>query len=96
VAQAREAIISFGEANTIADGANSGSMPSASKWLKPSPGWVKLNWDVALSPSAKTVGIGVVVQNDRGDVLAASVPCVSDLTSAEVLAAWRTMELGRE
>jgi hypothetical protein len=99
VTQAREAIISFGEANTIIDGANSGSMPSASKWLKPSSGWVKLNWDAALSPSTKTMRIGVVVRNNRGDVLAAlaaPVPCVLDPTSAEVLAAWRAVELGRE
>lgn len=99
VAQAREALISFGEENTIADGANSGSMPIVLKWLMPSPGWVKLNCDAALSPAAKTMGIGVVARNDRGDVLAtlaASVPCVSDPMSTEVLAAWREVQFGKE
>jgi hypothetical protein len=67
--------------------------------LKPSPGWVKLNWDAALIPSAKTMGVGVVVRNEAGEFLAglaATISYVLDPLIAEVMATWCAMELGRE
>jgi ribonuclease HI len=69
------------------------------KWLKPSLGWVKLNWGAAISSSSKIMGVGVVARNDEGAVLAglsAPVPYVVDPTTVEVMAAWRAVKLGIE
>jgi hypothetical protein len=74
-------------------------MPRESRWLKPSPGWVKLNWDAALCSSTKLMGVGVVGRNEKGEFLAglaAPIPFVTDPLLDEILAAWRAMELGRE
>jgi hypothetical protein len=43
----------------------------SSNWSRPPVGTLKLNWDAALSPELRRMGTGVVVRNDRGDVVAA-------------------------
>jgi ribonuclease HI len=78
---------------------NSGPRAAEPRWLKPSPGWVKLNWDAAVSSSTNKMGVGVVARNEDGDFVAgltASLPHVRDPLIAEILAAWRAVELGRE
>jgi hypothetical protein len=81
------------------EGELSSHVPSEPRWLKPSPGWVELNWDAALCSSTKLMGVGVVGQNEKGEFiagLAAPIPFVTDPLLAEILAAWRAVELGRE
>jgi hypothetical protein len=81
------------------EGELSSHVPSEPRWLKPSPGWVELNWDAALCSSTKLMGVGVVGQNEKGEFiagLAAPIPFVIDPLLAEILAAWRAVELGRE
>jgi hypothetical protein len=41
------------------------------KWIVPSQGWYKANWDVAIDNSKARVGIGVILRDDRGQMLAA-------------------------
>jgi hypothetical protein len=68
--QARDALCNFSEAHSTKYFGSLGPLPSDPKWLKPLPGWVKLNWDAAVSSSSKTMGVGVVVRNEVGDFLA--------------------------
>jgi hypothetical protein len=95
----REAVCNFAEANNKAIMGEPDPLVIEPKWLKPSPGWVKLNWDAAISSSLKIMGVGVVSRNDEGAVLAglsAPVPYVVDPTTAEVMVAWRAVKLGIE
>jgi hypothetical protein len=60
---------------------SSGPPPTVPRWLKPSPGWVKLNYDGALNSSANIMGVGVVVRNEAREFLAGlvvTIPYVSD------------------
>lgn len=41
------------------------------KWRAPSQGWYKANWDVAIDKSHGQVGIGVVIREEKGQVIAA-------------------------
>jgi glycerol dehydrogenase-like iron-containing ADH family enzyme len=41
------------------------------KWTPPHMDWCKANWDVALQKNAKLVGIGVIVQDHNGRMVAA-------------------------
>ena len=41
------------------------------KWMAPSHGWYKANWDVAIDKSKERVGVGVILRDERGQVLAA-------------------------
>jgi ribonuclease HI len=78
---------------------SSGPPPTAPRWLKPFPGWVKLHCDGALNSSANNMGAGVVVRNEAGEFLAGlavTIPYVSDPLIAEVMATWCTVELGRK
>lgn len=43
---------------------------SISTWRRPQSGWFKVNWDAAIRPNK--VGIGVVVRNEEGAVIALS------------------------
>jgi ribonuclease HI len=67
------------------------------RWMKPSPGWV--NWDATVSSTEKTMGVGVVVRDAEGSFmvgLTASLPYVRDPLIAEMVAARRAVELGKE
>lgn len=69
-----------------------------SLWEKPPVGWLKTNWDAALSKEWKKAAFGVVVRNAEGGVVAASVTVVrfvTDPTSAEALGAWHALSLCR-
>ena len=41
------------------------------KWLAPSQGWYRANWDVAIDNSKARVGMGVILRDERGQVLVA-------------------------
>jgi hypothetical protein len=41
------------------------------KWEAPTNGWYKANWDVALDSSSGRMGIGVIIRDDKGGVIAA-------------------------
>jgi hypothetical protein len=99
VTQGREAVCNFLEANSKTRMGEPDPLVFEPKWLKPSPGWVNLNWDATISSSTKIMGVGVVAHNDKGAVLAglfAPVLFVVDPTIAEVMAAWRVVKLGLE
>jgi hypothetical protein len=69
----------------------SGLPHSQSRWERPLLGWKKINWDAALEISNKRIGIGLVVRDDVGVVVAAStmcIPFVTDPMLAEALGAW--------
>jgi hypothetical protein len=70
VTQGREAVCNFAEANSKAIMGEPDPLVIKPKWLKPSPGWVKLNWDAAISSPSKIMGVGVVARNDERAVLA--------------------------
>jgi ribonuclease HI len=89
----------FSEANVKEPVVSSGPPPTIPRWLKPSLGWVKLNWDGALNSSTNNIGAGVVVRNEAGELLvglAVTIPYVSDSLIVEVMATWRAVELGRK
>jgi hypothetical protein len=68
-------------------------------WRRPPEGVVKVNWDAALDKDTKMMGVGVIVRDERGDVLATlctTIPFVTDPTIAEAIAAWKAVELGCE
>jgi ribonuclease HI len=41
------------------------------KWMAPSQGWYKANWDVAIDNRKGRVGIGVILRDERGQMVAA-------------------------
>jgi hypothetical protein len=41
------------------------------KWRSPPPGWVKVNWDVAVDKSNGRIGLGVVIRDHTGKLCAA-------------------------
>jgi hypothetical protein len=67
-----------------------------SNWRAPRAGWLKANWDAALNNTSRKMGIGVVVRNESGEVVAALakvIPFVEDPTAAEAIAAWHAVNL---
>uniref|UniRef100_A0A0D9XR73 Neprosin PEP catalytic domain-containing protein n=1 Tax=Leersia perrieri TaxID=77586 RepID=A0A0D9XR73_9ORYZ len=68
-------------------------------WQLPATGWAKLNADGAWSSQRGCGAAGVIVRDDSGRFLAASVhffPCVLDAISAEIKATSRAVELAAE
>lgn len=61
--------------------------------------WVKVNFDGATFAADNTVGLGVVIRNDAGLVMASLsqlIPMPSTVVEVEVLAARRALELAME
>jgi hypothetical protein len=55
---------------------------------------VKANWDAAIDLQTQRMGVGMVLRDDTGCVLAALssfIPSVSDPTVAKALALWKTV-----
>jgi len=97
VTQARTALHLFSEVQGDAMVYSPAHRIVIQMWMKPSPGWV--NWDVAVSSTEKTMGVGVVVRDAEGSFMAgltASLPYVRDPLIAEMVAARGAVELGRE
>ena len=42
-------------------------------WMGPPEGWYKVNVDAAINTSAQQAGLGVVIRNSRGKIIAAAV-----------------------
>jgi hypothetical protein len=52
--------------------ANAENNNGVSKWKAPPPGWCKANWDASIDKNRGQLGIGVVVRDDKGLVIAAA------------------------
>jgi len=68
-------------------------------WKKPSEGSWKINWDAAISKEKLKMGVGIVIRDAEGRLVAAktkTVPYIVDPTAAETMAAWFAVEFGRE
>lgn len=67
------------------------SAPSTPRWVRPPMGILKVNWDTTLYTETKRLGVGVVVRDDRGVVVAARAKCVpsrTDPATTEALVVW--------
>lgn len=63
-------------------------------WKKPRDGLVKLNWDASIDKASKKMGLGGLIRNSRGEVVAAfssSIPYVQDPDAAETIALWKAI-----
>ncbi|XP_075640174.1 uncharacterized protein LOC142611910 [Castanea sativa] len=47
------------------------SAPDTAKWWPPKPGWYKVNTDGAIFEDLRGCGVGVVIRNDRGEIMGA-------------------------
>ena len=66
------------------------SHPKAPKWLAPPPNWVKVNLDGATFGISSSAGLGAIIRNDMGLVMAAftqPIPLPTSVEMVEVLAA---------
>jgi ribonuclease HI len=68
-------------------------------WTKPHLGVWKINWDAAISKEMDRMGVGVVIRDAAGLVMAARTKVIlyiTDPTAAEALAVWEAVVLARE
>ena len=68
-------------------------------WTTPDHQWVKVNFDGATFADENKAGLGVVIRNDAGLVMASQsqlIPLPSTVIEVEVLAARRALELALE
>lgn len=68
-------------------------------WIKPPIGCWKINWDAAIAKELKKMGIGVVIRDAAGSIVAVKskvIPYVVEPTLAEMVASWYALELGRQ
>nr|POF26715.1 putative ribonuclease h protein [Quercus suber] len=66
------------------------SLPKVSKWLPSPSSWVKINFNGATFNNTSSAGLGAIIQNDMGLVLAAftqPIPLPTSIEMVEVLAA---------
>jgi hypothetical protein len=69
--------------------------PGHVRWQKPPVGIMKINWDAALHKENKHMGVGVVIRDDKGDVVVALskiVPYIMDPLTAETVVVWHVAE----
>jgi hypothetical protein len=69
-----------------------------SLWTKPPPGVLKTNWDAAVDGKRRKIGVGVIVRNHEGGVIAMMceiINFIQDPVTAEALAARRAVEFSR-
>ena len=69
------------------------------RWKAPPPNKYKINYDGAISNTDNTAGIGVVVRDYHGEVIASLVQQLDQayqLVEVEAMAACRVVELGSE
>ncbi|XP_059450984.1 uncharacterized protein LOC132181765 [Corylus avellana] len=61
------------------------------RWSLPPPEFVKCNWDAAIDLAGKRMGVGIVIRNHVGEVVAAQCstrPYIVDPMTAEAIAVW--------
>jgi hypothetical protein len=66
-------------------------------WIPPPFGTIKINWAAFLNPAEKRTGIGVLIRNDKGELLAAQakfLPSLLKLRLAVAWGAWYAVKLG--
>ena len=72
---------------------------SPAKWSPPPSGWLKVNFDGATFPSKNLAGLGAIIRNDNGLIMAAfsqPIPLPTSVETVEVLAARSAMCLARD
>ena len=65
-------------------------------WTLPQDNWYKINFDGATFADDRTAGLGVVIRNKEGRVMASlsqKIPLPISVIEVEVLAARRALEL---
>jgi signal transduction histidine kinase len=95
--QGQEALGDF-RLSTLLTNAKTEFVPTrvAPLWQKPSAGKVKTNWDAAIDVQHKCMGVGVIIHDDVGAVVAAmcsKVPYITDPALAEAIALWKAVSL---
>jgi hypothetical protein len=99
--QAREQIVYFEqamEARKKYPGDPTGKC-RVKKWEKPPERVVKVNWDAAISTDLNLTGMGVILRDHMGEVLASFCtfkPIAMEPVSAEALAAWYATEISKK
>lgn len=71
----------------------------AVKWWPPQSGLLKVNFDGALFAEENIAGLGVIIRNDSGLVMAAlsqQIPLLASVEMVEVLAARRALWFAKE
>ncbi|XP_059436088.1 uncharacterized protein LOC132169016 [Corylus avellana] len=97
VQQAEEAAAVFASVQTT--GSITEPRPSQDKWVAPPLGWYKINWDAALCKRQEKTGVGAVIRDWEGKILAVRgltrSGCLDPL-AAEAWAGTQALELGKE
>ncbi|GLT53802.1 hypothetical protein SLA2020_270480 [Shorea laevis] len=73
--------------------------PIVPHWKAPPDGVYKINWDAAIDKSRRIMGVGVIVRDGEGEVVAAlhsSQMGIMDPATAEAYAAWKAVQFGRD
>jgi hypothetical protein len=68
-------------------------------WKAPGQGWVKLNWDIMLCDRRGLVGMGAVIRNEEGRVLAVQCSVTVGFLEPTVAGAWvgdQALQFGKE
>ena len=76
-----------------------GNIDHEKKWLAPPQGWHKVNWDVAIDKTHEREGIGVVIREEKWQVLTAMSKTRLGLlepTTGEAYAAYHAASLCRD
>lgn len=58
---------------SLATGVSKNQIHKEERWLTPPNNWYKLNTDAAIKSSEGICGLGAIIRNSRGEVMAASV-----------------------
>ncbi|XP_059446364.1 uncharacterized protein LOC132177903 [Corylus avellana] len=69
------------------------------KWSAPTQGWLKVNWDVAIDKAGGRMGIGAIVREEKGNVIATMCKTQSgsfEPTMGEALASFHAAILCRD
>lgn len=65
-------------------------------WHRPPTGVSKINWDASINTATGKMGVGVIIRDAEGLVLASlcsTLPSITNPTIAEAIAAWKAAEL---
>ena len=72
----------------IRDGIQIPSQPQQSRWFSPPPAVVKINIDAAIFKGKNAIGIGVIIKDERANVIAAKslkIEGENEVLRAEIL-----------